>query len=57
MKIGPSDEEIQSADNAPCDQELEPPPGVSAWPRDGKLNVLEAGTYLVLLLLLRSSTF
>jgi len=24
-------------------QELEPPPGVSAWPRDGKLNALEAG--------------
>ena len=26
-------------------QELEPPPGVSAWPRDGRLNALEAGDF------------
>ena len=26
-------------------QELEPPPGVSAWPRDGKINALEAGAH------------
>jgi hypothetical protein len=34
-----------SSDCRVCEsrQELEPPPGVSAWPRDGKLNALEAG--------------